>query len=234
MPHRSIVTLLCISSLLALGTAGLSSESSGQRKPSASPDVLVLIYSGMGPFDQVSINYSRAVSASLVRKDIAEIKRLTGWLIRNDKVTTESTGAPGGKPTTSSSFEAPPIANTAEGTLPLEPFVTALKRFGLIRAIYLLPSQFQFHGLEDFENDYVKITLKHSGGSHTYEVRVKDGRFNRLGLPLKPVVRVEDQSRGTSRATAFALIVGLAAAGGLVAYVVATLVGKRRTTRSEG
>jgi len=196
------------------------------REPS--PDVLVLVLSAGGAVDQVAMNYSTLVPQKDAVKDIAELNKLTGWIIRNGKVTNETAAVPGAKPSTSSSFQTPPIANFRDGTLPIEPFITVLKRFKNIQVIYLVGSQFVFRGLKDFEDDNVKIKLEQNSGSYKYQITVKNGDFARLGLPLKQEKIIQKQPAGMPVGARIFWIIVIALAGGVLAYLLAVTFSKRR------
>jgi hypothetical protein len=200
----------------------------GAARPVSGPQVLVLVLSGIGAFDQVSINYNSKIPKGEALKDIESLVRETAWPVRDPRVTVAQPSTPGAKRTTSSVFRTPPLANTRDGTLPLEPFILALRRFGSIQVNYLIASQFAFRGLEDFENDRVKITLRQAGNSYQYSVRVKKGDFDRLTLPLKPAENAPRQPPGMSVAARAMLILGLALAGAVIAYLVAAHVARER------
>ena len=103
-------------------------------------------------------------------------------IVSKQTIGTKAVG-PGLAPTTSFDLQTTPVVNVAAGTLPLEPFIVALKRFPSIEVQYLLMSPMVFAGLKDFENKYVKITMNQSTNSYVYRIRVKDSHFDRLGLP---------------------------------------------------
>lgn len=195
-----------------------------------SPDVLVLVLSGMGPYDQVSINYATSVPVRDTRQDLATLKRATGWLIQNERITTQTARTPGAHPTTSATFQTPTIVNTVNGLLPLEPFIATLKRFESIRVNYLVASEYKFRGLKDFENEYVNIGFERTGNSYLYSVRVKDKSFDRLGLPPRPVENVPVHRRGMPAGARIMLILGFALLGAALAYIAAVCVGKSRRT----
>ncbi|MGC8862192.1 MAG: hypothetical protein ACP5R5_05370, partial [Armatimonadota bacterium] len=231
LPHPKAVLR---QALLAFALALLAAAAVSAAKPNAehfSPDVLVLVLSGIGPFDQVSINYATEIPKKQALKDIDALVRETAWLVRDARVTTASSHTPGGRPTTSSVFRTPPLASTTDGTLPLEPFVSALRRFRSLEVNYLVCSKFTFRGLKEFENKWVKINLKRSGNSYLYRVRVKDSSFRRLGLPLvqpKPPAR---RSHGLAAGARVAVGVGLAAAASAIVYLAASRLSRHSKER---
>lgn len=208
----------------------------GHAAPSRSdtaalPEVIVLVLSGVGPFDQVAVNYDTVVSQRQTEEDIREIKRISGWPVRNLEIVTHKDSTPGSKPVTSSRFEVPPIANKAEGTLPLEPFISALRRFRSIQVIYLIPGEFNFHGLKDFENDYVKIKLRQREGAYTYQVQVKNPEFDNLNLPLKEERSAEMQKTNISVAARLMIVLMVAVVGGVLVYLIASRFSRSSTNR---
>lgn len=213
--------LVCPLALVLCSPGACEAKSVGFR-----PDVLVLVLSGMGPFDQVSINYTSAIPKQEAMRDIDALVRETSWLVRDARVTVASSSTPGAKPTTSSVFRTPPLASSREGTLPLEPFVSVLRRFPSIEVNYLVASQFAFRGLKEFETEWVKIDLKQSGNSYLYRVRVRDKGFRRLGLPL---VQPKPPAPRPEPAGAKVLIVlGLAIAASAIVYLVAGYMTRSR------
>jgi hypothetical protein len=226
--RRRALPLIALTCLLLVMPALSVSENSRNTAKISTPDVLVLVYSQAGPFDQVSINYNSKVPKADAERDIAQIRNTAGWMTRNQNVSTEKATAPGAKPTTSSRFETVRLANQAEGTLPLEPFITALKRFRAMQVIYLISGPFEFHGLKDFENDNVKILLRHSTGSYTYHVTVKNSDFDRLRLPLKAERPAAPRKSGMSTGLRLVFVLGIAAAGGALAYIIAALLSRNR------
>jgi hypothetical protein len=192
------------------------------------PGVLVLVLSTGGPFDQVSINYASAIPKSEAEKDVYLLKKETSWPITNLKITVADTSTPGSKPSTSSVFAVPPLVNTRDGTLILEPFISVLRRFPLIEVDYLISRPFSFRGLTDFESRWVKIELTQAPNSYRYRVRVKDKGFERLGLPL--VDQSAESSKSTmkiSGITRILIIVVVAVLASLVAYFVASRFQRR-------
>lgn len=192
------------------------------------PDVLVLVLSGVGPVDQVSINYSGAVSEEAAKEDMKRLAEETAWLIGSEKVRRDTDRSGNAPVTTSASFNTVVTVNRKEGTLPLAPFVTVLKRFPSIEVNYLLSQEFDFRGLEDFENEFVKIRFERQGSSFLYRVAVKDSSFKRLVLPqTQPTAPVEEVGNGSS-AWQIVVAVALAVLFGFAAYFGANAISHKR------
>lgn len=195
------------------------------------PNVLVLVLGGFGAYDQVSINYTGVVALPKAQADLDASASIGKWQALNARGETKSSGGPNPTPTTSISFEAKGIIGYGNGTLPLEPFITALKRFEFIEIDYIVPNGFSFQGLEDFENPYVKIQLSPTGNSYRYRVVVKDTGFTKLDLPLlQPTKPKQAPETGMPLGARIALGVGLGLLGGAAVYMVTTYILKRKTT----
>jgi hypothetical protein len=215
-----MLRLLMIAAILAptlVLSLAVAAPPQSSKRTAGMPDVLVLVLSGMGPVDQVSINYSTTVPADAVKADISALAKETAWIVGGEKVSTKTVAAGGGRKTTSGSFTTLATVNYREGFLPLSPFINALKRFRTIEVDYLVPERFRFQGLKDFENEFVKIHLEQRGGSYLYRVCVKDSGFDRLLLPVrqpKPQPKQTGGLSGSGRAAwiaVFALLCALAA-----------------------
>jgi len=76
------------------------------------------------------------------------------------------------------------VVDYAQGTLTLEPFLSAFRDVRRVNVTYLVPGQFNFRGLRQFSDNRVDISLVALEGSYTYQVVLKDHGFERLNLPL--------------------------------------------------
>ena len=230
--NRFILRLLAnVLAVIMLGFCGLSSAQA--KTPAVSteisnPDVLILVLSGTGPWDQISINYSSEIPVADVRKDILALANENRWVIKNEHATTASASTPGAKPTTSLTFQTPRIVNADSGLLPIEPFITVLKRFKSMEIVFLVSPQFKFHGLKNFDDEYVNIRLKQSGGSYRYRVEIKDNEFERLGLPLKEVKQDNRHRAPITGGVRIALSIALALLGAVLVYFIAAFIYKGR------
>lgn len=193
--------------------------------------MLILILSGMSTYDSVSINYATQVSDKDVDADIKNLINATHWRAQDAEQTTDTANVPGAKPSTSVSFKMPRLTAISQGILPIEPFIDVYKRFRVIRINYLIQSPFQFAGLKNFENDFVKVSLKAMGNSYQYTVFVKNSDFDRAGLPMQSVTKpVAGTSAGISASMRIILIVGIALLVSIFVYFMAAYICRRRRT----
>ncbi len=189
------------------------------------PDVLVLVLSGAGPVDEVSINYSSPVPDQAVKADIQALARNAAWLVGEEKVTTRTVAD---RKITSGSFKTMAAINYNGGTVPVAPFVLAFKRYRSIELNYLVPKRFHFRGLKDFENDFVKVNLEERGSSLLYHIRVKNNHFDRLVLPATQPKAPAKEVRRLGAAGRLAGVAMFALVSALVAYFGARAVYRRR------
>lgn len=210
--------------MVMLGTACVCQAA---QKELISPDVLVLILCGMGPSDRVSINYATKVSDKDVDADVKKLIKTTRWQVSDAEQSTETANVPGAKPTTSVNFRTARIA-LSDGLLPIEPFVDVFKRFQVIRINYLIQSPFQFAGLKDFENDFVKVSFQVNGNSYQYTVQIKNSDFDKAALPMQYKTSDTEQLGGISAPVRIILIIVIALLVSVFVYFMAAYICKRR------
>ena len=195
------------------------------------PRILVLVMGGISDYDHVSINYTEVMPLNKAQADLDSIAAMGKWDAVNAKGETKSSGGPDPVDTTSISFQAKGIIGYENGTLPIEPFITALKRFKFIEIDYIVPQGFDFKGLQDYENDYVKISMSAMGESAPrYRVEIKNADFTGLGLPLlQPAQPVETQQNGYPlwQRMLMGIIFGLV--GAAAVYVITSMIVKRKS-----
>ena len=184
---------------------------------------------GISAYDQCATNYTTVVPLATAQADLDEIGRLGKWRVSNAKGETKSSGGPHPVPTTSITWQAQGVLGYANGTLPLEPFVTALKRFKFVEIVYIVPANFQFHGLREFENGFVTVRLTQGGNSYRYRVVVKDNGFDKLDLPLtQPAKLKPEEKQGMSAAARVGLALGIGIPAAIMVYLIALHFSKRR------
>jgi hypothetical protein len=225
--YKIYIPLLFTALLACLSTASFAADSKLK-----SPDVLVLVLSGSSPYDSVSVQYTTEVSDKTAEADLKKLVEETRWQVGKYEITTDKANSPGAKPTTSISFQMPRIVDIQDGLLPIEPFIDVFKRFDNIQVNYLIMSPFEFAGLKDFENDFVKLNLKVSGNSYQYSIRVKNNDFKKAKLPLQyksPTTSPQSQT-GLTPTLRIILIIVIALLGSMSAYFMAAYICKRRKT----
>jgi hypothetical protein len=207
-----------------------SALSVGDQTEFKQPDVVVLVMGGLGAYDQCSVLYTTVVALPKAQADLDKIASLGKWRISSPKGVTKSSGGPKPLRTTSITWQSQGIIGYANGTLPLEPFVTALKRFKFIEVGYLPPAGFMFRGLARFDNRFVSVRLKRSTNSYRYRIVVKDNAFAKLDLPLvqppAPKPKPEEHGMALWVRIVLALAIGLACAA--IAYLIVSHIAKRR------
>ena len=227
----AIWTLTLAALVLCLASISLASDKKGAASLKGGlPDVQILVLAGRGPAELASINYTTEVSDEQARSDVQALAREAGWVAESVRTTTGSASAPGSKPTTSVLFDAAGIVNAASGTLALEPFINALKRFKSIELIYVNVPEMRFRGLEDFENEFVKIKLSRTGSSYAYRLRVKDSDFDKLDLPLTQPKPKPAETGARPRARV-ALVAGIALLGAVLVYLAVAYLSRHRRAR---
>lgn len=224
--RRGPLALFVFALAVVVTAVSYASTDPASRPEFRQPDVLVLVM-GLGAYDQCAINYTTVVPLKTAQADLDAIAALGKWRVSDARSETKSSGGPNPKPTTSITWRAERVIGYSDGTLPLEPFVTALKRFKLIRVLYILPASFQFRGLRQFSNDYVDILF--SPNENCYNVVVKNNHFSRLNLPLtQPQEPNPQQSRSMPIGWRIALALGIGIPAAVMAYLIALYFSRRR------
>jgi hypothetical protein len=224
-PPKLLLSATAAVILVALCTYTCAATEAGFERP----DVLVLVMGGLGPSDQCAINYTTVVPTKIAQADLDTIAKLGNWHPFSARSETKASGGPSPKPTTGVSWWAGGIIGAANGTLPLEPFVTALKRFKFIEIVYIVPSGFEFRGLKDFDNEYVSIRLMPGQNSYRYRVVVKDSSFAKLDLPLTESAKPKPAAKPRMSTTArLVLALGIGIPAAMIVYLIALYFSKRR------
>lgn len=225
---RAGLSLTTLFAVLLL-CSNIPSYSEPASAPQFRPNVLVLIMGSPNAREMVSINYTDVVALTTAQADLDNMASLGGWSPTGARGETRSSGGPDPVESTSISFQAH-IIGYDKGVLPIESFITALKRFKFIEIDYLTPTTFHFNGLRDYEDKYVKIDLKSMGpNTHRYRITVKNAGFTKLDLPLtQPTEPVEVQQTGytVGQRLLLGLLFGLG--GALVVYILTSFILRRR------
>lgn len=191
--------------------------------------MLVLVLSIMGGYDEIQINYTSVVPDAQVRQDLAALTSKTGWTVQRVHTTTLSSKTPGAKPTTQTTFLAPSIINRTQGLLPIALYIDTLKRFKVIEVDYILAQGMRFGGLQDYENNDVKIQFKQAGNSYTYRITVKNPNFVKVSIPEHAVPRGQSNETGdVSTGARILLIVSISLIGAVLVYLAVIFWSRRR------
>jgi hypothetical protein len=126
---------------------------------------------------------SRAPSKSEAEQDLNEIARLTLWRISDAQFSSGGDSKPDRPAMTSVEFTAANALPDSTGGFPIEPLVIALKRYKSVELVFAMRSDFRFKGLKDYEDKNVRVSLRSSGQTYTYDISVKRSDFDTLGLP---------------------------------------------------
>lgn len=210
------ILLLGIVYCLALSAPVFSAPIASNKDP-RQIDVMILIMPGAQGLDSVSISYPKLVSKATADADFKGLISTTGWSAVGETITNEGSGKGPQRPMTSVEFMAQHATDITSGVLKIEPIILAFKNLKNIQIIYFMPSSFQFHGLETYDSDKVKIDLSHNGDAYQYAVRIKRSDFEALNLPLEGK-RPEQTPIKRSSNTAVIFIIAIIAA--ILVYIV--------------
>lgn|GEM_PF-1085844 len=226
-----MISVVSVALLLATSTC-FAAKPAAAPAAQMKPDVLVLVLGGFGPSDMAAINYTGIVPKDKAQIDLDTLAAAGKWEVRDATQSDKSVG--GAPPTTSVTFRARGIVDMTHGTLPVAPFVDALKRFKIIDIQYVnLPTDFQFKGLKDFENEFVKITLSGAGTAYKYRVMVKNGKFARLDLPVTQPAAAKPVSASMPVLPRVMLVFGIAIFGAVLVYLVMTYLSREKESKEK-
>ena len=192
------------------------------------PDVQLLI----APLDAsgtagIALTYPGVVTTREAQADLESIVRQTRWAIQDRQLTINRETTPDRPAMSSIEFTAANAVPGQSGALPVEALITALKAHKSMSLIFAMRPEFQFAGLRDFENDFVRIQFRESGKTYTYYVEVKNSDFEKLNLPI--IVQQGEVPQRTAAGPAFLIpLIISAGVGAAVWFIVQTT----RTRRS--
>ena len=216
------IIIRCALAALSLTLIAPSGAFSAASQPaSPAPDVIVWVDARNQGGHWVSVTYAKVIARSEAEHQLWQLLSETGWSAANVDISDETLSAPPENPMTSVTFMTPEAIKLESGVLPVEPIVKPLRRLRTMKIIYVVPPSFTFHGLEDYENKYVKISLKRGTNTYEYTVIVKDAKFETLGLPPTGIAQRPTQS-GWRRPGALALsfVAALAVFAAALTYLV--------------
>jgi hypothetical protein len=182
---------LAVFALLAALTGGWRAGAAAPPKnaaPAASAaedtdQVMVIVFVRPGWWDQVGITFNQKVPTAQARKDVAEIARRTGWNLDPVRVTHEA-ATPGGPVMTSVEFAAPAV-DPRTHSLPVEPFVLALRRFRRVSVMFVLPEGFPYWGPLSHQAPGIAMRGERVKGTYTFHFTIIDPKIQAFKLPLR-------------------------------------------------
>ena len=231
---RAMVVTLGISAALLLTAMACTNAFSANDSPVGEmPDVLMWIDVRNPDAHWVSITYPKVVTRDVAESYLGKLLTETGWSATNVSITEGSVVESGENPMTAVEFMTPAAVRPYSGLLPIEPIVKAFRDLKNIEIQYLVPPTFYFQGLGDYENEYVKIVLNHGNNAYRYTIRVKNSKFDTLGLPSPNVGEPFAENSGRwgriSGLVVRGLIVMLALMVATLAYIITSrFTGKGR------
>lgn len=192
------------------------------------PDVLIWIDARNQNGHWVSITYPVVVKREKAEKHLTQLLNETGWSVLNLKISSDSVLESGENPMTSVEFQTPAAIDLSSGNLPVEPIIKALKDLKKIEIHYLTQPGFQFQGLENYENKYVKIAFGRGERSYRYSIDVKNSKFDTLNLPI-PNTQKQAAKKNYSNLIVFILVSALALTAAILTYAIISNVMQRNS-----
>lgn len=224
---RARLQALALCTILLLVWAPALHAATPKPDESQMPDALVWIDARNPAASWVSITYPKVVPKATAEMHLGVLLRETGWIASDLAITEGSIMKSGENAMTSVEFSIPAAFDPASGYLPIEPLVRAFQGASEVQIQYVVPQTFQFRGLGDFENKYVRIKLYSGNNAYRYSVRFKVRQFHALDLP--PPSAPKTVSLGRMDPAVKMLILALALVTATLAFVVCVrFTGKRR------
>lgn len=225
MPQTIVIMLFVLS--IAFTTTPTSAQQPNQSNANV-PDVMIVVVSGVLPFDGISYTYNSAVEKSVAEADLRTILEETKWQAGDIEISTSGTPQ-----MTSVEFTVNGAVDWSKGALYIEPFVLAFKRYDLIQINYGLPGTFPFRSLRDYNDKHVDIKWSSGNTAHSYTIRIKDHNFERLNLPLtvEPPGESADEESTSAQARGGGRTIWLGLMIALIAGVIVFVIVSRKTQR---
>ncbi len=230
--HVSASALVLLAFLFALVSPVASQE---QKRDAVTgrypvPDLVMLVLVSQ-QMDTVSFSYSKIVKRDQAEAHLAKLLQETGWTANNVRI--EDMKMMDGSATTTVEFNTLGTVNLESGGFPLAPIIKAFRDLGYLEVHFMVPQQFAFRGLRQFENKHVKITLNRGTNAYGYSVFVKDPNFDTLNLPMVQPER--NPTRNTTEGNHANLIVSalIIALGLFVAMLVFFLTKRAAGSHTE-
>ena len=179
--------------LLVLLTLLLGSFPAGAgARPAAhvgsGPDVLILVAAMPHGQDQIAVTYAKIVPHAQALHDLEARKAATGWTLRHVGITDAASSLKRDRVMmTGIECVAANVVQPNTHGLPVKPFVQAFRNYPHVLLTYFVGQDFHFQGLHDYADDDVQIKLNQHGGAYTYQINIRNPRFERLDVPyLQP------------------------------------------------
>ncbi|MHB1000236.1 MAG: hypothetical protein ACYC27_13430 [Armatimonadota bacterium] len=166
--------------ILMTASAAFSEEKAADMQM---PDVLIWVLSKNPNYSSVSITFPKVQPKATSESYLAKVLQETGWAATGINITNDSSTDPKDNPMTSIEFTASEGIKPSMVVLPIEQFVKAFRDLKTIQILYMTPSDFNYKGVQNFENKYVKISFTQGVETFNYLITVKDPNFKTLGLP---------------------------------------------------
>ena len=218
----------------ALSLAGAHASAAADASPSGGqPDVQILVLQlDAAGMCNAAVTYADKTPLAKAQKDLDSIIKQTGWRVSDPTLTNNPATTPQRPTRTSVEFVVAKALSPETGGFPLEPLVTALKRFRNIEIVFAMRPEFRFQGLTNYENDYVRIGIRTGGQTYNYRVFVKRADFTKLDLPMvvEPIA-ANTQPPPRSRSVFWPLLIS--AAVGLGVWLVARTARTKRKAQKE-
>lgn len=211
----------------ALGLAGpgqAQTPGQAQAAPADPPDVVALVYQQPGKGALVDMTYARFIPHAQAQADAAALAQASGTPVSASKVTDGE--APVQKKMgvmTGIVFTAPNLIPDDARTLPVEPFITALRHYRRLALIFSVSPGSRFQPLGNYADKNVKIARVQNGTVYTYQVQILNPNFDRLNLPQTQGMAAAPADVVNQRHAPWALLLGLvgaAIAAGILVYAL--------------
>lgn len=209
--------LLVLSLIVFLPSASYSAKNTTDSRI---PGILIWIDARNPGGNSVSVTYPTLVAKSRAESDLHRLLTETKWNALSTQITNSSVMESGESPMTSIELTVTQTVDPQSGALPIEPIIKTFKDLKDIEILYLLPYRFTFRGPGDFENKYVKITLKRGVNTCVYSVQVKRSDFNELGIPMPQNPAQSSAKSGNLRLFVIVLVVILALLAAMLTYIL--------------
>ncbi len=217
---------------MAVGVIAFGAVMAGKAQtPAASPDppdVVVLVYQQPGKGALVDMTYARSIPHAQAQDDEAALAQAAGTTVSATKVTDGE--APVQKKMgvmTGIVFTAPNLIPDDAQTLPVEPFITALRHYKRLALIFSVSPGSQFQPLGNYADKNVKIARVQSGTVYTYQVQILNPNFARLNLPQSQAMTSAPADAVNRRHAPWALLLSLVAAAIAAGILVYALMARK-------